>query len=60
VRGKVELEALPLIKPDVRTPLGFIALADERPSRAIQAALRLMNAPEWNAALEKHAGEAGF
>jgi DNA-binding transcriptional LysR family regulator len=60
VRGKAELEALPLVKPDVRTPLGFIALADERPSRAVQAALRLMNAPEWTAALEKHAGEAGF
>ena len=60
VRGNAELEARPLIKPDIRIPLGFIALADERPSRALQAALRLMAAPEWAAALEKHAGEAGF
>jgi DNA-binding transcriptional LysR family regulator len=59
VRGKTELEALPLIKPDIRTPLGFMALADDRPSRAVQAALRLMAAPEWAAALERHAGEEG-
>jgi DNA-binding transcriptional LysR family regulator len=60
VRGKAELEALPLVEPDIRTPLGFMAVVDERPSRALQAALRLMAAPEWAAALEKHAGEAGF
>jgi DNA-binding transcriptional LysR family regulator len=60
VRGHAELEALPLVEPDIRTPLGFIALVDDRPSRAVQAALRLMAAPEWSAALERHAGEAGF
>jgi DNA-binding transcriptional LysR family regulator len=60
VRGKTELEALPLVKPDIRTPLGFIALADDRPSRAVHAALHLMAAPEWAAALERHAGESGF
>jgi DNA-binding transcriptional LysR family regulator len=60
VRGNAELEARPLVKPDIRIPLGFIALVDDRPSRALQAALRLMAAPEWTAALEKHAGEAGF
>jgi DNA-binding transcriptional LysR family regulator len=60
VRGKAELEALPLVKPDIRTPLGFIALVDDRPSRALQAALRLMAAPEWAAALERHAGETSF
>ncbi len=38
VRGQVELEALPLVEPDIRTPLGFIALVDDRPSRAVQAA----------------------
>ncbi len=60
VQERGELEALPLVEPDVRTPLGFIALVDERPSRAVQAALRLMAAPEWAAALERHAGEAGI
>jgi DNA-binding transcriptional LysR family regulator len=57
VRGQADLEALPLIEPDIRTPLGFIALVDDRPSRALQAALRLMAAPEWAAALTRHAGE---
>ncbi len=60
VQERGELEALPLIEPDIRTPLGFIALIDERPSRAVQAALRLMAAPEWAAALERHAGEVGI
>jgi DNA-binding transcriptional LysR family regulator len=60
VRGRAELEALPLVEPDIRTPLGFIALVNDRPSRTVQAALRLMAAPEWVAALEQHAGEGGF
>jgi DNA-binding transcriptional LysR family regulator len=60
VRGQADLEALPLVEPDVRTPLGFIAIVNERPSRAVQAALRLMAAPEWGALLERHAGEGGF
>jgi len=60
VRGQGEFEALPLVEPDIRTPIGFIALVGDRPSRAVQAALRLMAAPEWGAALERHAGEAGF
>jgi DNA-binding transcriptional LysR family regulator len=59
VRGQADLEALPLVEPDVRTPLGFIARADDRPSRAVQAALRLMAAPEWGETLERHAGELG-
>jgi DNA-binding transcriptional LysR family regulator len=59
VRGQADLEALPLVEPDIRTPLGFIAIVNERPSRAVQAALRLMAAPEWGEALERHAGEGG-
>jgi DNA-binding transcriptional LysR family regulator len=57
VRGKAELEAQPLIEPEIRMPIGFIARAADRPSRTIQAALRLMSAPEWHAALERHAAE---
>jgi DNA-binding transcriptional LysR family regulator len=60
VRGQAELEALPLVEPDIRTPIGFIALVNDRPSRAVQAALRLMASPEWAAALERHAGESGI
>jgi DNA-binding transcriptional LysR family regulator len=60
VRGQEGLEARPLVEPDIRTPLGFIALSDDRPSRAIQAALRLMAAPEWAEVLEKYEGEHVF
>lgn len=57
---EAELEALPLVDPDTQTPLGFISLADERPSHVMQAALRMMAATEWDAALERYTGEAGF
>lgn len=57
VREQGELEALPLVEPDIRTPLGFIALKDDRPSRTLQAALHLMGAPEWAEVLEKYEGE---
>lgn len=59
VRGKAELEALPLIKPEIRTPIGFIARSEDRPSRTIQAALRLMSGAEWTSALARHAVEGG-
>lgn len=60
VREQGELEALPLVEPDIRTPLGFIALADDRPSRTLQAAMHLMSAPEWTEVLEKYEGEHIF
>jgi len=60
VREQGSLEALPLIEPDIRTPLGFIALSNDRPSRTLQAALRLMSAPEWVEVLEKYEGEHIF
>jgi len=57
VRGKAELEALPLMAPEIRTPIGFIARGDDRPSRAAQAALRLMSSAGWAAALQRYAAE---
>jgi DNA-binding transcriptional LysR family regulator len=59
VRGRVELEALPLTEPQIRTPIGFIARADDRPSRAVQAALDLMSSSKWAAALRQHTAESG-
>ena len=47
VRAYRELEALPLVEPDVRTPIGFMAPALVRPSRALQAALALAESPDW-------------
>ncbi|MET0291121.1 MAG: LysR family transcriptional regulator [Steroidobacteraceae bacterium] len=47
VRSQGELEALPLVDPDIRTPVGFIALSGAKPSRALQAALQLLGDSEW-------------
>jgi len=49
VRSQGELEALPLVEPAIRTPIGFMALAGQAPSRAVQAALRLLDDAEWQA-----------
>lgn len=56
VRSHGALEALPLVEPDIRTPIGFLALRDSRPSRALQAALQLMQDPEWVSEVERQGG----
>jgi DNA-binding transcriptional LysR family regulator len=47
VRAYGELEALPLVTPEVQTPIGFMSHAAARPSRALQAALTLAQEPGW-------------
>jgi DNA-binding transcriptional LysR family regulator len=47
VRDRGELEALPLVDPEIRAPVGFIALAEVRPSRATEAAIALLQDEEW-------------
>lgn len=56
VRGYGELEALPLVEPEVRTPIGFMAAAGVRPSRALEAALALAQDPPWLQHLASHSG----
>jgi len=56
VRAYGELEALPLIGPDVQTPIGFMSHAAARPSRALQAALTLAQEPAWLQQAETHSG----
>lgn len=51
-----ELEALPLVGPEVRTPIGFMAPTVVRPSRALQAALGLAESPEWLRHASAHSG----
>ena len=46
-RGHKGLEALPLCRPDVRTPIGFMVARDTRPSRALAAALALATDAAW-------------
>jgi DNA-binding transcriptional LysR family regulator len=47
VRSYRELEALPLVSPDVRTPIGFMSHAAARPSRALEAAIGLAQDGAW-------------
>jgi hypothetical protein len=56
VRGYRELEALPLTSPDIRTPIGFMAQASVRPSRALEAALTLAQDGAWLRHAASHSG----
>lgn len=56
VRGYRELEALPLVSPDIRTPIGFMAQASVRPSRALEAALSVAQDAAWLQHAAAHSG----
>jgi len=56
-RSERQLEALPLVAPDVRTPIGFMTQRGPRISRAPQAALALLDTEDWKAQLATHSGE---
>jgi DNA-binding transcriptional LysR family regulator len=56
VREYRELEALPLIEPEVRTPIGFMSHAVARPSRALEAALALAQDGAWLRHAAAHSG----
>lgn len=50
------LEALPLVEPDLRTPIGFMSASAARPSHALAASLRLAADPAWLAEAAAHSG----
>ncbi|WP_077001116.1 LysR substrate-binding domain-containing protein [Variovorax sp. KK3] len=56
IRSHGQLEALPLIGPEVRTPIGFMTQTAVRPSRALEAALALMQSAEWQQEVAEHSG----
>lgn len=56
VRSQGELEALPLVEPEMLTPLVFATITHARPSRALQAALALAADPGWLAHAAAHSG----
>ncbi|GAA4330437.1 LysR family transcriptional regulator [Variovorax defluvii] len=56
IRSHGQLEALPLVGPEVRTPIGFMTQAAVRPSRALEAALALIQSPEWQQEVAAHSG----
>ena len=56
VRSDRHLEALPLVEPEVRTPIGFMFNAQVRPSRAMQAAMDLARDAQWLQHAAMHSG----
>ncbi|HYW56393.1 MAG TPA: LysR substrate-binding domain-containing protein [Polaromonas sp.] len=56
LRGYQELEALPLVGPEVRTAIGFMAQGGDRPSRTLEAALALAEDAGWLRHAAAHSG----
>jgi len=56
VRGHGALEAMPLVAPEVRTPIGFMAPAAVKPSRSLEAALALLQDAAWREDVAQHSG----
>jgi DNA-binding transcriptional LysR family regulator len=54
--GYAELEAHPLISPEVHTPIGFMLTQAERPSRALAVAQALAQDPAWLAHAAAYSG----
>ena len=57
VRSYGQLQALPLVSPEVRTPIGFMSHAAARPSRALEAALQLAQDEAWLQHAASHSGQ---
>jgi DNA-binding transcriptional LysR family regulator len=57
VRGYRELEALPLVSPQVEVPIGFMVREGSRLSRTLEAALALADDPVWRREVGRHAGD---
>ncbi|MES2944695.1 MAG: LysR substrate-binding domain-containing protein [Pseudomonadota bacterium] len=56
VRGYRELEALPLVSPEVRTAIGFMVQAAGRNSRTLDAALTMAQDAAWLRHAAAHSG----
>ena len=56
MRGHSELEALPLVQPDVLTPIGFMVALTDRPSRTLEAAIELAHDADWLQQVSAHSG----
>lgn len=56
VRGYRELEALPLVSPEVRTAIGFMIQSGDRTSRTLDAALTMAQDAAWLRHAAAHSG----
>ncbi len=55
-RQERTLEALPLVSPEVGTPIGFMTQRTPRPSRALEAAIALLEQPQWRDQVAESSG----
>lgn len=56
LKGYSDLEAVPLVEPDVLTPIGLMYASTERPSHALGAALGMASDPDWLGHVTAHVG----
>ncbi|MEN9780894.1 MAG: LysR family transcriptional regulator [Burkholderiaceae bacterium] len=56
VRSYRELQAHPLVRPEIETPVGFMTLAQVRSSRALDAALAFAQQASWLRHVQRHSG----
>src|ERR1700712_2669122 len=56
VQGYRELEALPLISPNVEVPIAFMVHDGVRPSRTLEAALAFAQDESWLLQVARHSG----
>jgi len=56
LRGYAEVEAVPLVAPDVHTPIGFMWADSGRPSNALRAALGMAADAAWREHVAAHVG----
>ena len=56
MQGQRDLEALPLVEPQVAVPIAFMVHDSNRPSRTLEAALAFAQDPAWLAHAALHSG----
>jgi len=56
VRSERTLQARPLVRPEVETPVGFMTVDALHVSRALEAALAFAQHPDWLSYLGRHSG----
>ncbi len=59
IRSQSELQALPLVEPEMHTPVGFIHLARGQLSRTLEAALAQAQEAQWLEDVAQHSGALG-
>jgi len=56
-RGAQDLCIRPLVSPDLGTAIAFLVQPADTATRALQAAVHLLQSPQWQALCQRHAGQ---